>query len=76
MSFISSEIFKDSLVKKIRPMVIHRKVTGGSRSSDGAKTTAVLRSVTQTIGLRKQPLIKTLREELLKGITIQRTQIA
>lgn len=62
--------------RHIRPMVIHRKVTGGSRSSDGAKTTAVLQSIVQTINARKQPLIETLKGEVLKGILTQRTQIA
>jgi transposase len=62
--------------RRIRPMVIHRKVTGGSRSSDGAKTTAVLQSITQTIQARQQPLVETLKDELLKGILTRRTQIA
>jgi transposase len=60
----------------IRPMVIFRKITGGSRSAEGAKTTAVLRSVTQTIEMRKQPLIETLKEELLRGILAQKTLTA
>lgn len=54
--------------RAIRPMVIFRKNTGGSKSDDGAKTTAVIRSVVQTIKVRKQPLVETLKEELLKGM--------
>ena len=54
--------------RAIRPMVTFRKVTGGSRSDDGAKTTAVIRSVVQTIRVRKQPLVSVLKEELLNGI--------
>lgn len=54
--------------RAIRPMVTFRKVTGGSRSDDGAKTTAVIRSVVQTIRIRKQPLVSVLKEELLNGI--------
>ena len=62
--------------RTVRPMVIFRKITGGSQSEDGAKTTAVLRSITQTIQMRKQPLIETLKEEFLKGIAVRKTMTA
>lgn len=60
----------------IRSMVIFRKITGGSRSEDGAKTTAVLRSITQTIEMRREPLIETLKAEFLKGILAPKTAVA
>ncbi len=45
----------------IRPMVVIRKISGGSRSWKGAKTHAVNMSVLQSIRLRQQPLIPTLK---------------
>jgi hypothetical protein len=55
--------------QKIRPMVITRKISGGSRSDEGAMTHAVNMSVFQTIKMRNQPLIPTLRNYILKGIS-------
>ncbi len=55
--------------QKIRPMVITRKISGGSRSDEGAMTHAVNMSVFQTIKMRNQPIISTLRNHLLKGIS-------
>lgn len=51
----------------LRPMVVMRKISGGSRSMTGAKTHAVNMSIFQTIQLRNQPLIPTLQNLLLKG---------
>jgi transposase len=51
----------------LRPMVVTRKMTGGSKSSEGAKTHAVNMSMVQTIQMRNQPLIPTLKEQLYNG---------
>lgn len=51
----------------IRPMVIARKISGGSRSDEGAMTHAVNMSVFQTIKMRNQPITSTLRNYILKG---------
>lgn len=51
----------------VRPSVIVRKISGGSRSDIGAQTFAVNMSIIQTIKMRNQPLIPTLHELLLKG---------
>lgn len=53
----------------IRPMVITRKISGGSRSDEGAMTHAVNMSVFQTLKIRNQPIIPTLRNYILKGIS-------
>jgi len=49
----------------IRPMVVTRKISGGSRSLEGAKTHAVNMSILQTIRLQQQPLIPILKNYLL-----------
>ena len=49
----------------IRPAVVVRKISGGSRSNEGAETFAVNFSVIQTIRMRNQPLIPTLQQLLL-----------
>lgn len=51
----------------LRAVVVTRKISGGSRSPDGAKTHAVNLSVIETIVKRKLPLLDTLQEYLLKG---------
>lgn len=51
----------------VRPSVIVRKISGGSRSNIGAETFAINMSVIQTIKMRNQPLIPTLHDLLLKG---------
>lgn len=55
--------------RAIRPMVVTRKISGGSRTPNGAKTHAVNMSVVETIAKRKLPLLNTLQEYLLKGAT-------
>lgn len=52
----------------VRPSVIVRKISGGSRSDIGAETFAVNMSIIQTIKMRNQPLIPTLHDLLLKGV--------
>lgn len=53
--------------RQIRPAVVVRKISGGSRSEQGAETFAVNFSVIQTLRMRNQPLIPTLHNLLLKG---------
>lgn len=55
--------------RAIRPMVVTRKISGGSRTANGAKTHGVNMSVIETIVKRKQPLLATLQNYLLKGAT-------
>lgn len=54
--------------RSLRKIVVIRKMSGGSRSWNGAKTTAVNMSIYQTIQLQNLPLIPTLKEYLLSGI--------
>lgn len=54
--------------RMIRPMVVIRKISGGSRSEDGAEIHAVNMSIIQTINLRNQPLIPTLQSYILKAV--------
>ncbi len=54
--------------RSLRKIVIIRKMSGGSRSWDGAKTTAVNMSIYQTIQAQNLPLMPTLKEYLLSGI--------
>lgn len=51
--------------RAIRPLVITRKISGGSRSTNGAKTHAVNMSIIETINKRHQPLLSTLQSLLL-----------
>lgn len=53
--------------RTIRPLVVTRKISGGSRSQKGATTHMVNMSVFQTIRLRNQSLIPTLKDYLLTG---------
>ncbi len=53
--------------RMIRPAVVIRKISGGSRSNIGAETFAINFSVIQTIRMRNQPLIPTLQTLLLNG---------
>lgn len=52
----------------IRPMVVIRKISGGNRSQEGAKTHAVNMSILQTIRFQQQPLIPTLKNYLLSSV--------
>lgn len=53
--------------RNIRPVVIARKISGGSKTVKGAQTFAVNASVIQTLVLRKEPLFSSLKEMLLTG---------
>lgn len=55
--------------RQIRPAVVVRKISGGSRSTEGAEIFATNFSVIQTIRMRNQPLIPTLKELILQGAT-------
>ncbi len=57
--------------RSIRPAVVIRKISGGSRSNVGAETFAINFSMIQTIRMRNQPLIPTLKELILQGATDQ-----
>lgn len=54
--------------RNIRPLVVTRKISGGSQSPAGAYTHMVNMSIFQTIKLKQQPLIPTLKEQLLHGV--------
>jgi hypothetical protein len=49
----------------IRPFVVTRKISGGSRSKNGAQTHAVNMSVLQSIRMKKLPLVETLKNYLM-----------
>lgn len=51
--------------RAIRPMVVTRKISGGSRTVRGAQTHAVNMSILETINKRNQPLLTTLHAMLL-----------
>jgi len=50
--------------RQIRPMVVTRKISGGSRSPQGAATHAVNMSVLQTITLKGKPLMAEIKKLL------------
>jgi hypothetical protein len=51
--------------QQIRPMTVQRKISGGSRSDNGAETLAVNMSIIQTLKLRGKELSSGLRELLI-----------
>ena len=53
--------------RMIRPMVITRKISGGSRSDKGAATHAVNMSIMQTLSLRGKDFFEGIREILHAG---------
>lgn len=58
--------------RSLRPLVITRKLTGGSRSHQGATTHAINLSVIQTIQAQQKQLIPTLKQYLYIGATGER----
>lgn len=50
--------------RNIRKMVVTRKISGGSRSNDGAATHAVNMSIIQTLARKKESLVSELRNIL------------
>lgn len=55
--------------RMLRPLVVTRKISGGSKSIAGAKTHMVNMSIFQTLKMRNQPFILALKEKLLGGIS-------
>lgn len=53
--------------RQIRPAVVIRKISGGSRSDQGAESFAINMSIIQSLKMRNQPLVPTLRDLLLHG---------
>lgn len=65
--FEGVELTNNLAERGIRKAVVVRKISGGSRSDEGAETFAVNMSIIQTIRMRNQLLIPTLHNLLLKG---------
>lgn len=57
--------------RNIRNFVVTRKISGGSRSDEGAKTHAVLMSIIQSTRLQKLSIVPTLKNYLLDHFTSQ-----
>ena len=53
--------------RQLRPMVVTRKISGGSRSWDGAKTHAVNMSIFQSIRMQQNPLVPALKNMILSS---------
>ena len=53
--------------RAMRAIVITRKISGGSKSKEGAKTHAINMSVIETINKQNLPLLNTLQQYLLQG---------
>jgi transposase len=51
--------------RSVRPRVIARKISGGTRSTAGSKTMAVLASLFETWGLRKENALEACRQMLV-----------
>lgn len=55
--------------RNIRKMVVTRKISGGSRSDEGAATHAVNMSIIQTLNLKKESLVAELQKLLTPAAT-------
>lgn len=53
--------------RQLRPLVVIRKISGGSRSLDGAKTQAINMSIFQSLRLQQKPLISSLKNIILSN---------
>ena len=53
--------------RALRPAVVMRKITGGSRSERGAKATAVLMSVMRTARQQALPMFETIKRLLMNA---------
>jgi hypothetical protein len=51
--------------RALRPAVVMRKITGGSRSERGAKATAILLSIARTIRQQNLPMLQTFKSMLM-----------
>jgi transposase len=58
--------------RALRPAVVMRKITGGSRSKNGAKAWATLASLIKTAAQQNQNLMNTLRSMLIAAWSSQR----
>lgn len=54
--------------RALRPLVVIRKISGGSRSQNGALTLAVIMSVVQSLSLQNKPLIQSLKKSILDSL--------
>lgn len=54
--------------RNIRKMVVTRKISGGSRSDEGAATHAVNMSIIQTLALKKESIVSELRKLLVPEV--------
>ena len=55
--------------RSIRPLVVIRKISGGSKQPQGAKVLEVNMSILQTIRMKKLPVFSTLKQYLLEPFT-------
>jgi len=55
--------------RAIRPLVVTRKISGGSKTEKGATAHAVNMSIIESICKKKLPLLQTLQSSLLQGAT-------
>jgi len=55
--------------RTLRPMVVTRKISGGSRTDNGAAAHAVNMSIIQTLKMRDKPLVPVLHKMLFKRIS-------
>ena len=55
--------------RSIRPLVVIRKISGGSKQPQGAKVLEVNMSILQTIRMKKLPVFSTLKQYLLESFT-------
>ena len=53
--------------RALRPAVVMRKITGGSRSERGARATAILMSVLRTARQQNRPLFETIKTLLMNA---------
>lgn len=58
--------------RAIRPLVVTRKISGGSKTPQGAETHAVNMSIIETINKQQLPLLATLKSYLLSGAFVKR----
>lgn len=58
--------------RAIRPLVVTRKISGGSKTPQGARTHAVNMSIVETINKQQLPLLATLKSYLLSGAFVKR----
>ena len=53
--------------QQLRPLVVMRKMSGGSKTLDGAKVHMVIMSVFQSIKLRGDPIVETLKSNIFSN---------